>query len=329
MTVGYPDAQMAPQTFFSPTFYYTVGPHAPGITVGPGASLRVICPDSDNELSDGTILSVEQRQRENGSPLFEGNPLAGPIFIEGAKPGDALAIRIDRIELDRTKGQTGLAHGHGVLPPHLLLKQGTQGSVVPRHLFEWRIDTAAGTATVVNTLGDRPIRVPLNPFIGCLSVCPPMGQSISTLEKGVYGGNMDLPLSTAGATVYLPVQCDGGLLFLGDLHAAQGHGEIIGGGIETSGNVEITIDVISQAKLPAPRFRDATYWSAVGVAGDLLSAVQAAYAHLLDWVVAEYGLNRWDAYNMISQAGSIVLGNLAGTPLTVAARLPISVLPMA
>ena len=314
--------------FLSPRFHYTFGPHAPVLRVASGAGLRVICPDSDNALSDGTLLSADQRQSDVPG-LFQGNPMAGPIYVEGAEPGDALAVRIEEIQLDRATGQTGLAPSHGLLPAEMLLKHAPEGASIPRHLYRWRIYPAAGTAEVTNPLGPHPITVPLDPFVGCIGVCPPWGQSISTLLCGAFGGNMDIPACRPGATIYLPVFVDGGLLMMGDLHAAQGHGEIIGGGIETSGTICCGVTVMKGCGIPAPRIRDATHLMAVGVDGELRTAVQRAYANLLDWITDGFGLNRWDAYNLMSQLGSVLMGGLGPPPHAVSAAIPIDALPRA
>jgi acetamidase/formamidase len=320
---------MQRRDFFSSRFHYTFGDHPPQLRIKPDTSLRVICPDSDNELSDGTLLSADQRQQDASSPLFEGNPMAGPIYVEGAVPGDCLAVRIDAIHLDRQKGQTGLAYAHGLLPPDLLIDRPASeaGQQIPHHLFEWKIEPAKGTATVVNPLGNHPITVPLNPFVGCIGVCPKWGQSISTLDCGPHGGNMDVPLTRSGSTLYLPVFRDGALLMMGDLHAAQGHGEIIGGGIETSGQIDCTIQLLKSHPIPAPRITDEQSLSALGVAGELRQAIQQAYAHLLNWLVHESQLNRWDAYNLISQAASLMTGGLNSPPFAAAASIPLAVIP--
>ncbi len=309
--------------FFSPRFHYTFAPHAPQLTIDPGTSLCIICPDSDNMLGDGTLLPPERRERLTGAPRIEGNPCAGPIFIKGAKAGDCIEVKIESIELDRHFGQTGLAPAHGLLTQEQLLgtSSASSGRTVPRHLYRWKIDAAAGFASLDNALGDLPVCVPLNPFVGCIGTCPCTGHEASTLVSGCHGGNIDLPLSGAGSTVLLPVFQDGGQLMLGDLHAAQGHGEIIGGAIETSGRVNCTISLLRHTSIPAPRFRNATMIAAVGLHADLRTAIAQAYAHLLEWMVTEYALNRWDAYNLISQAGSIVIGNLALPPYPVAARI--------
>jgi amidase len=312
--------------FFSSCFYYTFGPHVPALRVTSGAVLRVVCPDSDNELSDGTLLSADRRQSD-AAGLVQGNPMAGPIFVERAVPGDSLAVRIEAIELDRATGQTGLAPGHGVLPTNLLLGSTNPGMTVPRHLFRWRVDVAARKADLVNPLGKDGIEVPLDPFVGCIGVCPQSGQSISTLLAGPYGGNMDIPALRPGATIYLPVFVEGGLLMMGDVHAAQGHGEIIGGAIETSGKICCTIALVKNRTLESPRIREAKRIMAIGVESELRAAIQRAYANLLDWLVADFQMNRWDAYNLISQVGSILVGGLGVPPYAVAAAIAIDALP--
>lgn len=303
--------------FFSPTFYYTFADHEPALTVKPGTALRVTCPDSDNVLADGTELEASQRQVCEGGELFPGNPMAGPIAVAGATIGDTITVAIDDIELDRDYGQTLLAPGHG------LLRRRELGDTPPRHMYRWRIDTASGTATLDNPLGDAPITVPLEPFIGCIGTCPKWGQGISSLYSGEHGGNMDLPLIRPGVTVYLPVFRAGGGVMMGDIHAAQGHGEIVGGGIETSGKIRSTLSLLRGQSLSAPRLVSSDAISALGFGGNLRTAMARAYAHLIEWLAdpAHMALNRWDAYQLVSQCATIVVGNLGDPPNCAAATI--------
>jgi len=302
--------------FFSPKFFYTFANHQPAVTVEPGDRLKVTCPDSDNAFADGTELSPGQRQSNPGGDLFPGNPMAGPIAIRDASPGDTVTVRIDNIELDRDYGQTLLGPGHGVLHRREL------GDTPPRHLYRWRLDTPAGTATMDNPIGGRELTVPLAPFIGCIGVCPPWGQAITTLRCGPHGGNMDLPMIRSGATLHLPVFHDAGLVMLGDIHAAQGHGEIVGGGIETSGQVACTFGLIQHQTIPAPRIETDPDLTAIGVAGDLPGAIRLAYAHLIDWLATTPDpLNRWDAYQLVSQCATVTVGNLGESPACAAATI--------
>lgn len=309
--------------FQSPVFHYTFGPHRPVLRVEPGTRLRVECPDSDNVLADGTDLPPSRRHRDEATELFDGNPVAGPIEVSGARIGDAIRVDLHAVTLDRDYGQTLIAPGHGAIPGRMLEKSGSDGQreSVPRHLYRWHIDRRAGRAWLDNPLGTARVEVPLDPFVGCIGVCPAWGQAISCLYSGAFGGNLDIRLVRPGATVHLPVFHDGGLLFLGDLHAAQGHGEIIGGAIETSGVIDCTVGLDRGAALKTVRVSDAQQISAVGVGGDLTLAVQHAYGHLLDWVDELTDLNRWDAYNLISQCARVTIGSMLESSCSAAASI--------
>ncbi len=322
---------MTPTDFLSSRFHYTFGVHEPTLTVQPGAMLRVTCPDCDNVMADGSELTQEQRHVDAPDSV-QGNPLAGPIHIEGAEPGDTLAVTIDSIELDRDWGITLLAPGHGVVPDELLIPKRDGDSqdspaVVPRHMYRWHIDTQAGTATMTNPLGGHPASVPLNPFVGSIGVCPADGQSVSSLYSGSFGGNMDLPMIRSGATVFLPVCRDGALLMMGDIHAAQGHGEIIGGGIETSGKIGCTIKVIKQFPLAGCGVCDGQVISAISTHDELRRSIQQACAGLVDWLARTGNLDRFDLYNLISQMVTITVGNLNEKPYPTAASVQINQLP--
>lgn len=252
--------------------------------------------------------------------------MAGPIHVEGAMPGDVLAVRILAIHLTAKHGQTLLKPGHGLLANHELAPD--EQSSVPTHMYRWDVDGANAIARLKNPLGNHPIEVKLDPFIGCLGVCPKWGQAVSTLFAGSFGGNMDLPLTRPGSTVFLPVEVEGALFGLGDLHAAQGQGEIIGGAIETAGEVEIQLDLIKQVKITTPRLRNASTLAAIAAEGDLEKSLHGATAQLVQWLSELGGLNRFDAYHLISQTASYVLGNLiSGTP-SAAACIELEKLPV-
>ena len=140
---------------------------------------------------------------------------------------------------------------------------------------------------------------------------------------------MDIPLLRPGATLFLPVEIEGALFGLGDIHAAQGHGEIIGGAIETAGEVEVQLDVIKNIRISSPRLRSPAVLAAISSDGDLNKSIRNATSQLVQWLHDGFGLNRFDAYNVVSQAGSFVLGSLiCGTP-SVAACIELEKLPKA
>jgi len=322
---------MARIEFLSSCFHYSFGPHAPALTIQPGASILVTCADCDNMMSDGSELNAEQRNSNDTTNPIQGNPLAGPIHVDGAERGDMVAVTIDSVELDRDSGITLLASDHGVVPSKFLISEygdEDQGdSVVPRHMYRWSIDTAASTATMVNPLGGLNAVVPLDPFVGCLGVCPPNGEAVSSLYCGSFGGNLDLPLIRAGSTVYLPVYQEGALLLMGDIHAAQGHGEIIGGGIETSGKIGCTIRLLKLRPIGVCGVLDNESLSAIGTDSDLRQSVQQACGGLVNWLALTEAMNRFDLYNLVSQTVSITLGNLNQPPYPAAASIRLSHLP--
>lgn len=316
--------------FLAERFFYAWGPHEPALTVASGSTVCFACPDADNGQADGTPLPADRRQVSDRSPLFEGNPLAGPIHVKGLTQRDALAIDVDDIALDRDYGLTLQAPAHGALSRDELWGSGASSSEqgIPRQLYRWRIDRQRGVAELDPPLGADRLSVPLRPMIGSLGVAPPWGQSLSSLFAGPYGGNLDLPILKKGATLLLPVFVPGGGLLAGDLHAAQGAGEIVGGGIETSGVVTLTLRRIPDRSIGSPRVLADEALYAVATDGDLRSAVTTAYSRLLDWLVVELGLHRWDALQIVSQAGRIDLGGMAiPSTFSVAAGIALEVLP--
>ena len=309
---------MESKTFFSDRFYYTFGPHDASLRIRSGDLLTVVCPDSDNRLADGSVLTNDQRQATTGSVLFEGNPVSGPIYVEEVEPGDCLAVDILEIELDRDWGRTLLAPGHGLLSSDQLsasadgeTREGETREAVPRHMYRWHLDRSHNVAQLENPLGSDTIEVPIRPLLGTIGVCPQWGQQISTMLAGSHGGNMDLAVIRPGSTLLLPVHQHGGLLSLGDIHAAQGHGEIVGGGIETSGKVNLRVRALKSGSVDTPRVITEDYILAIATDGDLRRATELAYSRLIHELAAEpYSCNRWDLYQLVSQIGILEVGGM-------------------
>jgi acetamidase/formamidase len=308
-------------------FCFTLGPHPPVAKLRAGERVKVACPDSDGFDATGRPIAPELLHgSRGGSAAFPGNPLAGPFDIEHLRAGDTLAVRIESIHLDRPTGRTLLAPGHGLVPTHLLVDDPAR--TPSRHMYEWVIDTTARVARLTNPLGrDLDLVVPLSPFVGCIGTCPRYAQEISTLYAGPHGGNMDLPFLASGAMLLLPAFADGGLLGLGDIHAAQGHGEIVGGGVETSGEITFSCIPLPGDGLEFPRAIAADRLYAVGSDGDLRHAVQVANANLLHWLDRWLGMNRFDAYQLLSQCGGLTLGNGVTAPYSAGASIEIAALP--
>jgi amidase len=271
---------------FEPThFHTTIGSHEPVLRIGSGDVIRTWTVDSGgydrhgNDITDG------------------GNPQTGPFYVEGAERGDSLRVRFDRIRPNRTRGVTG-----GVLAPNVV-DPGFVPELGPRDSEDWwTLDLERGTARLedpppgLESLGE----VTLEPMLGCFGVAPPQGQAISCATSGEHGGNMDYRGFREGVTVEFPVFAEGALLHVGDGHALQGDGEIVGTGIEVSMDVELSVEVLKNKTICWPRAEDETFVMAVGNARPLDQAVQHATTELLKQLRDDYGLD--------SRAGSAFLG---------------------
>ena len=248
------------------------------------------------------------------------NPMTGPFFIEGAEPGDALAIRIDRMTPDRADGWTFGPVAPNVVEPLAATK------LPPRQRVFWRLDAAKGEAR----LAEPPPALanwtaPLAPMIGCFGVAPALGQALLTATSGPNGGNMDYRRFAPGTTAYFPVSEPGALFFLGDGHFCQGDGEIVGTGIETSFEIEFTVSVRKGWKIGWPRGETERDIFTIGNARPLDQALQHATTEMIAWL-GEYGLDVVAASHLLGQTVRYDVANVFNPAYSVACRLPKSLL---
>src|SRR6266436_5034465 len=216
-----------------------------------------------------------------------GNPLSGPFYVEGAFSGDTLVIHFNRIRLNRDTARSG----SGIVPSALEPWYARNKQPVRDFDPTWRLDKEHGIATLAKPTDKlKNFTVPLQPMLGCVGVAPPGGQSFLSGDLGPYGGNLDYNQLSEGTTVYLPVFQPGALLFVGDGHAAQGDGALTGDALETSMEVEFTVDLI-QDKSVGPRAENDEYIMALGVANSMPEAVQRATTQLATWLEDDFKLN--------------------------------------
>lgn len=184
------------------------------------------------------------------------------------------------------------------------------------------IDVEAGTAGL-STLAAPPgsLSIPLAPMVGCFGVAPPDGQTIATTTSGQYGGNMDYPGFTAGATVYLPVFVQGALFFIGDGHAAQGDGEIAGTGIETSFDVQFTVRILKGKAIAWPRGEDSDYIFTIGNARPVEQALQHATTEMCRWLHDDYGFDDYSLGVVLGQCVRYDVGNVVDPAYTIACKV--------
>jgi amidase len=263
---------------FQPTEYTSLvsSTAPPVLRLFPGESVRMYLPDSRGFDHDGV-------QRSTATP-----PLVGPFYIEGVLPGDTVTVRIDMLRLSGDTARSSDALNLNAIPPawvHRLRNDNPKVAV-------WQVDRAAGTATlpVVVDGKEAALTVPVRPSLGCAAVAPAGNESLHISRLGHHGGDLDCQHFREGATLMLPASVKGGLLFLGDGHAAQGDGEISGDALEASTEVQFTVGVIEEHEIMLPRIEDASHLRVLGVGGDAGHALQGATGELGTWLQRDFGL---------------------------------------
>jgi len=267
---------------FIPTQFYRQlsADVAPALRIWPGDTIRTKSVDAGGE-DEKSVKRVEG-----------GNPLTGPFYVEGAMPGDVLAIVIKRLRVNRD--WAGSDSG--------LVDRATTTDYASENKREWKntrwhLDAEKQIAVLEN--GPEHLRnfsVPIRPMLGCVAVAPsPWDSPVDTRDSGDLGGNMDFNEIREGSTVFLPVRQPGALLYLGDAHAVQGDGELNGNALETSMDIEFSVDVQRGKNIASPRVEDSEYLMAVGLSGSLDDAFRVATSELASWLRTEYNLSREEA----------------------------------
>ncbi len=245
------------------------------------------------------------------------NPVTGPIWVEGAEPGDTLVVHIDAIEPTRDWGVScllpfcgGLTASHeapsltGQLPERVWVYRRTPGG------FAWR---------------DR-WEIPWAPFFGTIGTAPARG-AIACDTPGPHGGNMDVPETTVGCTLHLPVRAPGALFFVGDAHAAQGQGELGGPALEIAAIGTFRFGLIKGCPIAWPRIVSETAIMTVGSGRPMEDAARVAYHELVGWLVAEHGFDPLDAYQLLTQVGGLSVTQMVNPAYTLVASCPKRYLP--
>lgn len=250
----------------------------------------------------------------------------GPIAVEGAEPGDTLVVEILKVRPNRDSAVSTQGGTFGALVPD----GGTAmlGEAFPRGRFVWRLDRQSMTGTLqLPRSASKSVTVPLRPMLGRVAVAPAGAEAFGGLWPGRFGGNMDAADVHEGTTVYLPVFHPGALFYFGDGHALQGDAEICGSGLETSMEVSFRFGLLKKRTIAWPRFEDAQHLMVAGSARPLSDALRIASVELIEWLVAEHGFDREEAYQLVSQVATIRVANMVDPLYTVVAKFPKSLLP--
>jgi len=291
------------------TYHFTMGPYSqPVLHVKPGDRIVVETRDAF-----GGAVKTEQDLPSKVLTMPYVNPQNGPILIEGAEPGDAIAVHIESIKPrgPNPRGTCALIPFFGGLSNTALTA--TLNEPLPEIVRKIDVDEQG-------VYWSKRVTLPYRPHIGTLSTSPAI-DSINSLTPDNHGGNMDLPDMGPGSITYLPVRTQGARLFIGDAHACQGDGEICGTAVEFQSTTTIRVDLIKGWTLEWPRLENEFLIMAIGSTRPLEDATRIAYAELVMWMEKEYGYDRWDAYMMLSQCGRVRLGNVVDPKYTVGAAI--------
>lgn len=277
----------------------------PVLNVSPGQTVEIETIDS----SGGQLGPASTLDDLKALSFDAVNPVTGPIYVEGAEPGDAVAITFLDFKPSGW-GWTANIPGFG-----LLTDQFPDPS-----LHIWKYDATALAPALYGPGG----AVPLKPFVGTIGLALAEPGNHSVVPPRRVGGNLDIRDTSVGTTLYLPVEVAGGLLSLGDTHAAQGDGEICGTAIESPMDVAIKVDLIKDANYPFPRFEmngpvtshfDAKgYWATTGIGTDIMQAARDAVAGMVDWITKETGMGATEAYMLCSVCGDLRISEIVDMP---------------
>jgi acetamidase/formamidase len=307
------------------TRYYNTFTHAHAVLtrVRPGDTVRTKTLDASGRDEKGVVRGQT------------GNPLTGPFYVEGAEPGDTLAVRFTKVRLNRNWGYTAYRLGLFSLSPESI--EGLYSSrykddlLIPgrANVVPWDIDVESKTVKLREPAsGTIRLEFPARPMVGCVGVAPPGDFAPTSGPAGSYGGNLDYNEIGEGTLVMLPVYHPGALLFVGDGHALQGDGEPTGNGIETSLDLEFTVDVRKKAALSGPRAENGEFIISIGAQPEFVSSLnrglQLATSDMINWLTADYTLEPWAAHLLIGYQGRYDVITVAGS---MALKIPKKHLP--
>jgi acetamidase/formamidase len=301
-------------------FAWTFGGVAPVRRVKPGTVLELWTEDAFG----GNVRGADDLVSQVVEFPFV-NPVTGPFYIEGAEPGDTLAVHFVSIEPSRDWAASSTIPLFGALTS-THVTAGLQ-EPLPERVWMYDVDRTARTVTFRAILGDTEVVMPLDPMHGTVGVAPPNLEARSTLVPDVHGGNMDTPEMRAGVTCYLGVNVEGALFALGDGHDRQGEGETCGVAVEAAMDTVLIVDLIKGVPTPWPRLESDDHLMSAGSARPLEDAFRIAQHDLITWIADECGLDPLDGYQLVTQACESPIANVCDPNYTVIAKIRKSYLP--
>jgi acetamidase/formamidase len=310
---------------FRPTkdqYAWTFGGAAPVARIAPGTVLEVFTED----CFAGRVRSERDLVSEVCQMPFL-NPQTGPFYVEGAEPGDTLALHFISIEPARDWAASTTVPLFGALTATHLTA--LLHDPLPELVWIWELDRQARTCRFTARTGEASVDLPMEPMHGTVGVAPANLEVRSALVPDAFGGNMDTPEMRAGVTCYLGVNVEGALFSLGDGHARQGEGETCGVAVETAMNTVLAVDLLKGRPCPWPRLESDTHILSTGSARPLEDAFRIAQVDLIRWLGEDWGLDQMDAYQLVTQAVEAPLANVCDPNYTSVAKLRKDWLPAA
>ncbi len=245
----------------------------------------------------------------------------GPIEIEGATSADTLVVKILKLTPNHDTAVSTHRPGLGALTADKSTPM--LNDPAPLQRFVWKLDLKKMTGTLdLPNSRMKSITVPLDPMLGRVATAPPGEESWGGLWPGEFGGNMDVPDIKEGATIYLPVFHAGALFYFGDGHALQGDGEVCGSGLETAMDVTFQFDLVKNKTIQWPRIENADFIMTTGSVRPLMDAFRIAHVQMVEWLTKEFGFDKWEAYQLVSQLGTARVGNVVDPNYCVVAKFP-------
>jgi acetamidase/formamidase len=310
---------------FTPSFEeyaFTFGGVAPVRRIKPGTALRLWSDDAFcGALRSATDLSSDKVD------LRYVNPQSGPFYVEGAEPGDALAIHLVDLEPARDWGASAAIPFFGGLTS--TDRTVTLQDALPDTTWIYHLDRARKTVGFEARHSDFRVELPLEPMLGTVGVAPAGREVRSSLVPDRFGGNMDTPQMRAGTTCFLGVNVEGALFSIGDGHYRQGEGEACGTAVEGAMTTTLIVDLIKGAAPAWPRLEDDDHLMAVGSSRPLEDAWRVGQVELVRWFEELYGLHHMDAYQLLSQITEVPIANVVDANYSVAVKARKSLLPAA
>ena len=267
----------------------------PVLTVPSGSVIEAFTEEASDEQFSPTS-QVDELSTISFDPI---HPLTGPVYVEGAKPGDVLKVTLHQIEL-MDWGWTAIMPGFGFLS---------------EEFKEPYLRTFELSKEMKKVAFNDKINVPLRPFPGVMGVAPDTDEMLSTIPPRANGGNMDDPNMVEGTTVYFPVFVEGALFSIGDAHAAQGHGEVCGTAIEAPMRIVYEVEVLKGGRsIREPEYETDDYYAVTAFAETIDEAAKKAVRYMVDYLIADHGLSKNEAYALCSLAGDLKIAEVVDVP---------------